>query len=653
MPIDDVDPISLSHLIGTADRPVAVLVWSSENALDRLTRDAFAKTLDRLGDGIVGLAVDLAAHADWARLRGDEITPVLSIYRDCTCLRTDPGPATAAEIRAAIEEALPEIRSTPAPRRRRTRVERERLAAAAESRFRGLRGNHPVLPTPRQMQDHLDRFIRGQSRAKRDVASAIYNHYLSQADRAERGGEPRPHHILLLGPTGCGKTFIVRTIAEMLGVPFVITSATGLVEAGFRGRSPDSIVKALLDRAGGDAHLAEKGIIFIDEIDKIRRQDTGGVRDISGEGVQNALLTLIGGKIADNVDGHAHPAVDTSRILFVCTGAFVDLPGIVRRRLGSGRSLIGFRCRSGESVADLPDSSIYEALCQAQTADLVEFGLIPEFIGRFTTVSALHELGRDDLRRIIDDGTEESALEHYRRLAGLHGIELAFDEGALDAIASEAVALGTGARGLARLIGRVMDGVDRSWPELAEDRVTRVTIDRDVVLAGKEPRLRRGKRVVERRDVALRHTCLEKVPPREAGGRRSPADGDEFEGRDPDAVRRSLERIKRRALGWNDASGSEKVWWLSVQNGTTLVDAHRIAEALRDRGATISEAFSAHVKSGADDITSVLCYLDFLRARDEAGKRAKKEPEGGKPKGGKDDGPTDDLFGDLFDDVPF
>lgn len=223
-----------------------------------------------------------------------------------------------------------------------------------------------TLPSPREMVAHLDLSVRGQQRAKEDIAVSVYNHYISQIYRDLEGTDLGRYHILLLGPTGSGKTFIVKQLADYLRVPVSFASATSLVEAGYKGRSVDDIIKSLLDRADGNPRLAERGILFIDEIDKIRRQDSGGVRDVSGEGVQNALLTMLDGRIADSVDNVKHEPVDTSRILFVCTGAFVGLQGIVERRLGQGeKSKIGFTRRIRENLDIIPDQPIYRALCQA------------------------------------------------------------------------------------------------------------------------------------------------------------------------------------------------------------------------------------------------------------------------------------------------
>jgi ATP-dependent Clp protease ATP-binding subunit ClpX len=350
---------------------------------------------------------------------------------------------------------------------------------------------------------YVDRFVRGQARAKQDIAVAVYNHYLSQAWRDRHGKDLGRYHILMIGPTGVGKTLLVKTLADFLDVPVGFTSAAGLVEAGYKGNSVETVVRGLLERAGGDPKKAEKGIIFIDEIDKIRRSD-GAERDVSGEGVQNALLTMLDGRVSEGHEGQGHAAVDTGRILFVCTGAFVGLRDIVEARVGSAQHRFGFRPRAHEEIEQIPNNPIYEALCQAETRDLVAFGMIPEFIGRFATVAVLHELSRDDLRAIVSERTENSALERAAMLAKLHGIELVVTNEALDAIVDEAVALGTGARGLHRLIGRAVDPIDYRLPELAAEGVTSVVIDRECLTTTAEPKLVKGVLTSARRGFTRR-----------------------------------------------------------------------------------------------------------------------------------------------------
>ena len=404
------------------------------------------------------------------------------------------------------------------------------------------------LPTPLAMIAYLNRFVRGQVRAKQDMAVAVYNHYFSQGNLDLIGNDLGRHHILLLGPTGSGKTFIVRTLADMLGVPVAMTSATTLVEVGYKGSSVETVIQSLLDRAGGDPRKAEKGIVFIDEIDKIRKQDVGGLKDVSGEGVQNALLTMLDGRICDNVDGRPFPPVDTSRILFVCTGAFVGLQEIVEHRLRKHQGTIGFHAfheRTDESVASMPDQPIYTALCRAQTADLVEFGLIPEFVGRFATVTVLHELSKTDLKEIIGTTTERSPLEKQTQIVRLHGIVLEITDDALDEIAEAAAKLGTGARGLHRLIGQAVDSVDYRWPELADQGICKVIINRDCIRNKAEPILVTGPPAFSRLDIDLRAECLDMIPA-------SPAPFLPHGGHQADGLPRGISNTR----GWSD----EKIW---------------------------------------------------------------------------------------------
>lgn len=491
--------------------------------------------------------------------------------------------------------------------------------------------NSSPLPTPSQIIAHLDRFVRGQARAKQDIAVAIYNHYLSQAFRDAEGQDLGRHHILMLGPTGSGKTYIVKTVAKLLGVPVSFVSANSLVEVGYRGQPVDSIVRTLLERADGNPRLAEKGIIFLDEIDKIRRQDTGGQKDVSGEGVQNALLTLLDGRIADNVDSARHQAVDTSRVLFVCTGAFVGLQTIVDDRIGSGKSQLGFHARPKEQVDEMPDQPIYKSLCQAQTANLVDFGMIPEFIGRFATITVLHELGKADMRGIVSESTESSPLTIQQQLARIHGIDLQITNDGLDAIAEEAVTLGTEARGLHRLIGRAVDAVDARWSELADEGVCRVEINRDCIMLDHNPKLINGPSIFPRRDEDLRRNSLASIPPSPAPFMQSsspmnvPAGIKDTRGWNEEQLRNDLEQIKRDDLSWEQTSGSARKWWeeFEKENQHRLALIHRLAQELKLRKATITEFFLAYVYSNTDNIQANLHYLDYSRLKKQDEKKRK------------------------------
>jgi ATP-dependent Clp protease ATP-binding subunit ClpX len=490
--------------------------------------------------------------------------------------------------------------------------------------------SHAAFPTPAEMIRHLDRFARGQARAKRDLAVAVYHHYLSQAHREREGVDLGWHHLLLIGPTGVGKTHLVKTLADFLGVPVGFSSATSLVEVGYKGNSVETVVRELLERAGGDPRKAERGIIFIDEIDKIRRGETGG-RDISGEGVQNALLTLLDGRLSSGEDSTRHPEVDTSRLLFICSGAFVGLDGIVNKRRGTGRSAIGFHARPDERVEAMPGRPVYEALCQAQTADLVEFGMIPEFVGRFAKVSVLHELSRADLRSIAGGETERSPWALRQKLAAVHGIELELTDGALDAIATEAEALGTGARGLHRLVGRTLEAVDYRWPELADQGVRRIVVGADCVLHGAEPLPVKKGRAKKRVDAALRELALAGASPQAGPAAGNPADElrlhgvSDTRGWSKGQILKALEAVKNQALGWDQTSGSARKWWEAFENENRQRPALvlTLAEELKWRKATITEFFLAYVYSNTDNIQANLHYLDYTRLKKEEERKKK------------------------------
>ncbi len=493
-----------------------------------------------------------------------------------------------------------------------------------------------MLPTPAEMIAHLDQFVLGQPRAKQDIAVAVYNHYLSQACRDTEGEDLGKHHILLIGPTGVGKTYIVRRLAEFLGVPVGLTSAAGLVEAGYVGNSVETVIASVLDGVGGDPRKAEKGIVFIDEIDKIRRT-AGGGRDVSGEGVQNALLTLLDGRISKGTQNNSHSPVDTGRLLFICTGAFVGLKAIIERRLGLGKSNIGFAARPSEDLEQIHDRSTYEILCQVQPVDLVEFGFIPEFIGRFACISVLHELSVDDLTRIVQGRVQHSPLKIQQELAAIHGIELVLTDEALAAIAEETKAIGTGARGLHRLMGRAVDAVDYRWPELADQGIARVVIDRECALGTGEPELipRDGdaSNGPPRRDEALRKEALAGVPriPKPFlgdSGRREIEPGiTDTRGWTDDQIWDRIEELKAEQLDWDNTTGTARKWWtiFEKENRHRSALVLRVVEELAKRNATIGQFFLAYVYSNTDNILANLHYLDYMRLKQEDARKQREE----------------------------
>ena len=649
MTFDEIDFDDFEDRVLEGVLPVVLFAWSPEDE----ECEEYLRFILSLAEDFIGVPVllhcDVSGNSSLAMDCGLWQTPTISVYHRGESLLCLYRPQLRDDVIAPINEVLFRIDPDSLTPGDEEAIERSAPRPATDSSLPEAKPR--LLPKPAQMVAHLDRSIRGQTRAKQAMAVAVYNHFLSQAMRDADGRDLGRQHVLLLGPTGSGKTFIVRTIAEHLGVPVAFASATSLVEAGFRGRSPDAIIKSLLDAAGGNARLAERGIIFIDEIDKIRRQNMSGSRDVSGEGVQNALLTMLDGRIADNVDGTPHSPIDTSRILFVCTGAFVGLADIVRRRLGDddSGSPMGFHTRTAENAVEIPDQPIYEALCQAQTSDLVEFGMIPEFIGRFVEVTALHELSKKDLRAIISEGTESSPLERQRDLARIHGIELVITPEALDRIAGEAARLGTGARGLARLIGRAVDCVDGRWPDLADAGVCRVTIGEDVVRSGAEPLIEKGPPLHRRRDDELRAACLAEVPPRPSAflaEASSPPTLTDTSSWTTEGSWNALEELKRSALGWCETGSPAREWWLEFEkeNRHRPKLLFRLAEELRNRGNTIRDFHRSFQESNTPDIQANLYYLDYRRAKAAYDARHR-------PRGPFLSGPPRDWLQD--DDQPF